>query len=267
MSESDTYEVYAVKYGTKQDRLRAETLILADHHDAPMPIDYFVWAIVNAQRTIVVDTGFDRAEGERRGRTLLREPREGLALLGIDAATVRDVVVTHMHYDHAGNLADFPAARFHVNDHEMAFTTGRHMLHASFRRSFAVEHVCGMVRRVFDGQVVFHQGEETLVPGISLHHIGGHTPGMMSVRVKTRRGWIVLASDACHFYEELERGLPFVTVFHVGDMLEGLGRLQRLGDSPQHIVPGHDPLVMQRYSAPRPELEGIAVRLDVAPQA
>jgi len=267
MSAGDTYEVYAVRYGTMQKRSRRESFIHADNPDAAAPIDYFVWAIVNAERTIVVDTGFDRAEGERRGRTMLREPREGLRLIGVDAKTVQDVVVTHLHYDHAGTLEDFPAARFHINDRELAFATGRQMGHTFFRRSFAVEHVCAMVRRVFEGRVAFHEGEQTLAPGVTLHHIGGHTPGMQSVRVKTRRGLVMIASDACHFYENMERGLPFPTVYNVDDMIEGWNTLRRLVETPQHIVPGHDPLVLQRYPAPDAKLDGIVVRLDVPPKA
>ncbi len=266
MSAADTYEVYAVKYGTMQNRYRHDNFIMADDHATVMPIDYYVWAIVNKERTIVVDTGYDRAEGERRGRTALRSPREGLAMLGIDAAAVRDVVVTHMHYDHAGTLDDFPAARFHVNDLELAFTTGRLMCHPTLRHSFAVDHVCAMIQRLFEGRVVFHAGEEQLAPGVSLHHIGGHTPGMQSVRVKTKRGWVVLASDACHFYENMERNLPFPVVYHMEDMIEGWGKLRHLAESPQHIVPGHDPLVLRRYPAPKRELEGVIARLDVAPK-
>ncbi len=261
----DTYDVYAVKYGT-MDRPRRENLIHADDHDAPMPIDYYVWAIVNEARTIVVDTGFDRAEGGRRGRTMLRTTAEGLAMLGINPVTVRDVVLTHLHYDHAGTLEDFPAARFHVQDAELAFATGRHMCEGFFQRSFAVDNVCDLVRRVFEGRVVFHSGEAELAPGVVLHRIGGHTPGMQSVRVRTRRGWVVLASDACHFYANLETGQPYPTVYHVGDMIQGWRTLRRLAESPRHVVPGHDPLVMARYPAPNKELEGVAVRLDVEPR-
>ncbi len=265
MSAADTYEVYAVKYGEMTNRTRHTNMILADHHDAPMPIDYFVWVITNAERTIVVDTGFDKAEGERRGRVALRTPREGLAMLGINADTVQDVIITHMHYDHAGTLDDFPAARFHVNDLELQFSTSRHMCHDFMRHAYAVEDVVGMVRRLFEGRVAFCQGEQALAPGITLHHVGGHTMGMQSVRVKTRRGWVVLASDACHFYENMSSGLPFPAVYDVGAMLEGFNTLRRLAPSPAHIVPGHDPLVLKQYPAPKPDLEGIAVRLDVAP--
>ena len=266
MSKSDTYEVFAVRYGTMEQRVRRENFIMADNHDAPMPMDYYVWAIVNKERTIVVDTGFDRESAQRRKRTMLRLPREGLAMLGIEAAKVRDVIVSHMHYDHAGTLEDFPAARFHVNDRELAFATGRNMCHRQFRNSFEIEHVCAMVRRLFEGRVVFHDGAEEIAPGISVHHIGGHTPGMQSVRVKTRRGWVVLASDACHYYENMEAGRPFTTVYNVSDMIEGWRKLHALAESPQHIVPGHDPLVMARYPAPKSALRGAVVRLDVMPK-
>ena len=266
MSPTDTYEVYAVKYGTMQDRYRHDNFIMADDHDAPMPIDYFVWAIVNEERTIVVDTGFDQAEAGKRGRNVIRLPREGLAMLGIEAAKVRDVVITHLHYDHAGTLEDFPAARFHVNDQELAFTTGRLMCHETFRRSYTADHVCSLIRRLFEGRVAFHERDDQIAPGVSVHHIGGHTPGMQSVRVKTRRGWVVLASDACHFYENMEGAKPFPIVYHLEDMIEGWGKLRGLAESPAHVVPGHDPLVLQRYPAPKPELEGVVVRLDVAPK-
>ena len=264
MSEADLYEVYAVKYGTLAARTRRDNFIAADDHETSMPIDYFVWAIVNPQRTIVVDTGFERQEGKRRGREILRLPREGLAMLGIDAAKVRDVVVTHLHYDHAGTLDDFPVARFHVQELELAYSTGPFMCSDTFSHAYSADHVCTLVRRLFEGRVAFHSGEAEIAPGVSVHHIGGHTMGMQSVRVRTRRGWVVLASDACHFYENMERSMPFPIVYHLFDMVMGWDKLKRLAETPEHVVPGIDPLVLRRYPAPKPELEGIVVRLDVA---
>jgi len=189
----DCYEVYAVKYARKLDRFRRDNFIVADAHDTPMPMDYFVWAIVNRERTIVVDAGFNHAEGAQRGREVLRLPREGLALLGVDAAQVRDVVVTHLHYDHAGTLEDFPNARFHLNDREMAHATGRMMGSATFRRPYTVDHVCQMVRAVYEARVVFHAGEQRIAPGISVHHIGGHTGRYRGAAARAAatdvRGW------------------------------------------------------------------------------
>jgi glyoxylase-like metal-dependent hydrolase (beta-lactamase superfamily II) len=79
------------------------------------------------------------------------------------------------------------------------------------------------------------------------------------------RGWVVLASDTSHYYEHMETGRVFPTAFHVGEMVEGYDKLRALAESPQHIIPGHDPLVMERYPAPSKDLEGVVVRLDVPP--
>jgi glyoxylase-like metal-dependent hydrolase (beta-lactamase superfamily II) len=115
--------------------------------------------------------------------------------------------------------------------------------------------------------VRFHDGDAELAPGISLHRIGGHTKGLQAVRVHTRAGWIVLASDASHLYANMQEERPFPAVFDVGEMIEGYRRLRELADAPDLIVPGHDPLVMKRYPAAGPGLDGIAVRLDQRPKA
>ncbi|MDP6705840.1 MAG: MBL fold metallo-hydrolase, partial [Alphaproteobacteria bacterium] len=140
-----SYEVFAIKYGDRVGS-RGTIFVHGDPHDAPLAMDYFVWAIRGPDRTIVVDVGYGREEGEGRGRSFLRCPTEGLSLVGIDAAEVEDVVITHMHYDHAGNLALFPKARFHIQDDEMAFVTGRAMTHESLRHSFVLDDVLEMVR-------------------------------------------------------------------------------------------------------------------------
>ena len=264
MTEPECFEVFAVRYG-RVERRAIENFIGGDPHDGPMPLDYFVWAARGPETTWVIDTGFNPAAAERRGRTLLRSPAEGLALLGIEAARVADVIITHLHYDHAGNFDLFPRATFHLQDLEMAYATGRYMAHGALRAAYDEDDVIGMVRRVYAGRVRFHDGDAELKPGISLHRIGGHTRGMQVVRVWTRRGWVVLASDASHFYANMEQGRPYPNVFNVGDMIEGYAILRRLADSPAHIVPGHDPLVMARYPEPSADLAGIAVRLDVAP--
>ena len=258
------YEVYAIRYA-RRDARRHEHFVGGDPHDAPMHMDYFVWLIRNAERTIVVDTGFTAEVAAKRKREYIRTPKAGLALLGVNAETVRDVVITHMHYDHVGTFFDFPSATFHIQDDEMNFVTGRYMRHARFAHSVEVDDVIGMVRALFKGRLAFHKGVDELAPGVTLHHIGGHTPGLQSVRVHTQRGWVVVASDATHYYEHLETARCFTSVVDIGGVLEGYDTLRRLADSPEHIVPGHDPLVMSRYPAVSKELEGIAVRLDVMP--
>lgn len=255
------YEVFAIKYA-HHARRAAENFIGGDPHDGPMPLDYFVWLIRGGEREVVVDTGFSAAMAKKRGRDHIRCPTEGLRALGCEASTVKDVVITHLHYDHVGNFDLFPNATLHLQDLEMNYATGRHMAHEPFRGAYEVEDVVGMVRRVYAGRVRFHAGDAELLPGVSVHLIGGHTMGLQVVRVATRRGAVVLASDASHFYANMEQTRPFPIVFSVADMIAGYERLRSLAASPEHIIPGHDPLVMQRYPAASQALEGTVVRLD-----
>jgi glyoxylase-like metal-dependent hydrolase (beta-lactamase superfamily II) len=261
---NDVHEVYAVRYA-HHDRHASENYLFGDPHDINQPLAYFVWVLKGPSGTFVVDTGFDRTMAEKRGRKIVKPVAEGLQSLGIAPDSVEDVIVTHLHYDHCGNHDLFPRARYHLQDDEMSYATGRCMCHPMIRIPFEEEDVVAMVRKVFADRVRFHDGDSQVAPGITLHRIGGHSKGLQSVRVKTKRGHVMLASDASHLYAHFQEGRVFPVTYNIGDVLEGYRTLKRLADSPAHIVPGHDPEVAKRYPAARPGLEGMVVRLDVDP--
>jgi glyoxylase-like metal-dependent hydrolase (beta-lactamase superfamily II) len=261
----EPFEVLAIRYAHLGNRHAGENFVLADPHEFASDLDYFVWVVRRSDCTFVVDTGFAEEAAIRRGREHLRCPIDALRLVAIDPEQVTDVILSHMHYDHAGNLDRLPRARFHVQDREVAYATGRCMCHAPIRAPFDLDNVLHMVRHTFAGRTVFHDGTSELTPGLTLHWVGGHSDGLQIVRVWTRRGWVVLAADASHLYANFQGNRVFPVVYNVGDMLEGYKLLYRLADTPEHIIPGHDPLVMRLYPAARPDVEGIVVRLDVPP--
>ena len=265
MDELRPYELFAIRYATAV-RNEAEIFIGGDPHQGGIPMDYFLWVARNSQHTVVIDTGFDAVVAQQRGRQLLLEPGEGLRLLGVECDKVKHVIITHLHYDHAGNLELFPRARFHLQESEMAFASGPHMAHPFFAQAYNLQAVVSMLRLVYAAQVQFHNGDAQIVPGISVHHIGGHTQGLQVVRVWTRLGWVVVASDAAHYLANMASGRPFPIVADVMQMTAGWSRLRELATHPDYIIPGHDPLVMRRYGEPEPGLRGIAVRLDEKPR-
>lgn len=263
-SSQPEYRIFAIKYATRDAR-RSDHFIGGDPHDAPMPMDYFTWAVVGAGRVVLVDTGFTAKTAERRRRTFLRCPIESLRLLDIAPEAVTDVVLTHMHYDHVGNFDKLPNAVFHLQEREMAFATGRYMRYPYFGHGFEVENVVGMVRLNFKGRVELYDGDAELAPGLTLHLAAGHTAGLQVVRVHSARGYVVLASDASHYYENFQTNRPFVAAYHLGAIMDSYRRIERLAASPRHVIPGHDPLVMRRYAAPSRDLQGVVARLDCAP--
>ncbi len=260
MVKAPNFEVYAVRYATREAR-RGEHFYGYDPHDGPMPMDYFVWAAVSSDHTVVVDAGFTAEVAARRGRKHLRHPVEGLEALGIDCARVPYVVLTHLHYDHVGNLEDFPAATFVVQEEEMAFWTGRYAGKEQFRTLIETEDVSYLVRENFRGRLLFVAGSQEIVPGIEVHRTGGHSAGLQVVRVKTERGNVVLASDTAHFYANIEEDRPYSIVSDLAQMYEAFDLVRSLADSPDHVVPGHDPLVMERFPPAREGLEGVAVHI------
>lgn len=260
----EPYEIYAIKYA-QRNAMRADHFIYSDAHDLPMPMDYFIWAIVGRNATYVVDTGFCPDQAALRKREHVRSPVEALQVIGVDASKIEHVVLTHLHYDHCGNLGMFPNAKIYLQEREMGFATGKYMSESFIRHSFHLDYVVDVVRALYDDRVAFVDGVREIAPGITAHHVGGHTDGLQVLRVWTKRGWVVLASDATHFYDNIFGKNPFPVVFNVGHMLDGYRLIDELADSPQHVIAGHDPLVLARFPAASKDTQGIAVRVDEAP--
>jgi glyoxylase-like metal-dependent hydrolase (beta-lactamase superfamily II) len=261
----DLYALYAIRYASNPKRRRVENFQFPtriDPHDAPMPMEFYVWVAVGPRRTVLIDTGATEEVCVRRDNDFLRCPTEGLRAVGVDPAKIDDVVVTHLHWDHAGNWDKFPNARIWLQQAEMAYATGPYAEHAFMRRPFEPAHLAGLIAKLYEGRLSYVDGEAELAPNLTLHRVGGHTPGQQVARVKTRRGWIVVASDALHYYANMERDNPFQTMFCVPDAVVAFSTMRRLADSDDHIIPGHDPLVLDKYPPAGDNLKGVAVRLD-----
>jgi glyoxylase-like metal-dependent hydrolase (beta-lactamase superfamily II) len=264
------WEAYAVEYGRHIDRQVYENFTAPlppsfPRPDAPMPLSFYIWLLRSGDHVIAVDTGFAEAEARARGRETLLSVEAALAVLGVGRDKVGDVILTHLHWDHAGNHDLFPNARIHVQATEMAYCTGPCMCHAALRKPYDPASVATLVKRVHAGHVRFHEGTAEIAPGVFVHLVGGHTRGLQVVTVETRRGRLVLASDAAHYYANAKLEHPFPLVHDAEAMLEGFRTVKRLAPSPAHIVPGHDPEVLRRFPpADRAGIQGI-VRLDGDP--
>jgi glyoxylase-like metal-dependent hydrolase (beta-lactamase superfamily II) len=255
------WELHAIRYASTERRVRTNFLHSDDMVDGPMDLDFFLWVAFDRSsgHLIVVDTGFNRQSSARRSRVQECDPQTALGALGHAIADVQDVVVTHLHYDHAGNFGAFPSAIFHLQAAEMEYATGTPMYDVKQNHFYEPDDICSAVRSLYAGRLRFHRGDGEIAPGVTVHHIGGHTVGLQIVRVHTARGWVVLASDAAHYFANRALRNPFPAVHDVDEMMRGYDRLDELAASAEHIIPGHDPEVLRIY----PRLQNTE-RLDIA---
>jgi glyoxylase-like metal-dependent hydrolase (beta-lactamase superfamily II) len=255
-----SYRITAVKYATREAS-KSEVFyryFAYGEPDAPLRMDYYFWLLERDGETIVVDTGFDPAVGARLGRECLIEPADAFAQLGVDGDEVRTLILTHLHYDHVGNLDLFPHAHLVVPERELAFWTDPIAKRGQLAHLIVPEEIERVQRAQADGRVTLVRGEgQELAPGVVAYDVGGHSPGQLVLTVETASGGAVLASDAIHYYEELELDRPFDVLVDLAESYRALDTLRRLTADGQALVAGHDPLVMERF--PAHEKDGLAV--------
>src|SRR3954449_1799745 len=102
--QPEPFELFAIRYAKHTGRRSSDNFIGGDIHESASDLDYFVWVARRSDKTFVMDTGFGPDAARERGRELFRLPAEALRHVGVAADSLEDIILTHLHYDHAGTL-------------------------------------------------------------------------------------------------------------------------------------------------------------------
>ncbi len=190
------------------------------------PLDFFVWLLRRGDEVILVDTGFDAAEAGRGTARSAAIPGAVLAPFDLRPGDITTIIVTHLHWDHAGGLHLFPNATLHMQAAEMAYATGPCMCHHVLRAPFTG----GSCLR--GGEAALRRPRRSFTTATARSPRASPCTASAAIRGACRRcgcgtkaGWLCLASDATHLYENIWTGIPFPIVVDLQDMLDGFGRL------------------------------------------
>lgn len=240
------YQVYVLCCGEK-DTTRSQFLYRDASHDV-CTIAFYFWLAIGPQGPLVIDCCFARDEADRRDVRDYQDRSALLAACGVQPADVRQVFVSHLHYDHWSGYDLFSNATFFIQRNEIDFWRGDGARFALFRSSADMRAIDALEPLAAAGRVKVVDGDWTLGKGLKAHLVGGHTPGLQILSVEGVQGTTLIASDSFHFYESLSARKPVQVTVNMRQALQAMERVVCLsGETPDLALPGHDPLVMKRF--------------------
>jgi glyoxylase-like metal-dependent hydrolase (beta-lactamase superfamily II) len=251
------YEVFAVHYATMKD-FPVSGLVRGADPTRKMDVCAMFWVIKGEGRTILFDAGFYRDQFMKQWHPSdYQKPSEAVARLGLKPSDITDVIISHIHWDHADGFDLFPNATIWIQKDELEYYAGE-AWQGHKRTAADPDVILGLVRLNTLGRVhLVHGDDQTIFPGITAYIGGKHTWQSQFITVATAAGTVVLASDNAYLYENLDKRIAIAQTLDVESNLRAQDRMHQLASNPRLIVPGHDPLVMTRF----PEVAPGVVRI------
>lgn len=245
--EIPQYEVYAIRYATIKD-FAVSGLVAGADRSRKMDIAMMIWLIKGNGRNTLLDAGFYREQFMKQWNPVdYAKPSEAIGKLGLKPEDITDVIISHIHWDHADGFDLFPKAKIWIQKDELEYYAGEAW--QDHRRTAAdPETIVGLVKLNTEGRVALVNGDaQQIFPGITCYTGGKHTYASQYVGVNTAAGTVILASDNVYLYENLEKHLPIAQTLDAASNLRAQDRMKDLAANLKLIVPGHDPAVMKNF--------------------
>jgi glyoxylase-like metal-dependent hydrolase (beta-lactamase superfamily II) len=245
------YEVYALSYATFPDFPVADLVQGADK-DRKLDLQMMIWLIKGPNgKNILVDSGcYHDPLVTGNGLQNFIKPSDTIAKLGLSPEQITDVIISHMHWDHADGMDLFPNARIWIQKGEFEYYTGAAWQQDGQHGGIEPNDVMTVVRLNLAGKVNLVDGDREIIDGIHVYTGGRHTYASQYVSVTTESGVVVLASDNMYLYENMEKHAPIAQTFDAESNLKAQDRMKQIASRPDLIVPGHDPAVFTKFPKP-----------------
>lgn len=247
-----TYEVYAISYGIIPD-FPVSGLVAGADKSRKMDIQMMVWLLKGSNGSnVLVDSGFYRDKFFKQWTVKdFLKPSEAIARVGLKPDDISDVIITHMHWDHADGMDLFPKARIWIQQDEFSYYTGEAWQQGGSHGGIDPDDVMALVKINTEGRVRMVKGDDQeAIDGIRFYTGGRHTYASQFVAVNAKAGTVIIASDNCYLYENLDKHVPIAQTLDAASNLKAQDRMKQLASSPRLIIPGHDPAVFARFPAP-----------------
>lgn len=248
---SPKYEIYAIRYATIGDFQVAGLVVGADP-SRKLDIAMMVWLVKGEGHNILVDAGFYREQFFKQWKSIkdFQKPSEALARVGLKPEDITDVIISHMHWDHADGMDLFPKAKIWIQKDEYTYYTGDAWHAKKTHGGIDPDDVLAIVKLNMDGRVQMVNGDDQeILPGIACYIGGKHTYQSQYVSVSTAKGTVVLASDNMYLYENLEKHVPIAATLDPDSNLRAQDRMKQIASDSRLIIPGHDPAVFTKFPA------------------
>ena len=238
-----TWELYALRYGSQPD-LPAHKVALHPEKlpdpDAMTRFAFSFWLARSETTTVLIDCGFNAEQAKERGKTFESQPLDLLSKVGVAPSDIDALILTHLHYDHAGNADLFANTPTHLHLKEWQQATGREMADGQAAQFYDPRSTALLLAELHAGQLQLQTDKVWDVAGLTVECLGGHSPGQCIVHVPTEAGPVVLASDAAHLSCNIAHQTPFPIIHDLPMATAGLSRLAELEASGARVVAGHD---------------------------
>jgi glyoxylase-like metal-dependent hydrolase (beta-lactamase superfamily II) len=242
------YEVYAIRYATLPD-FPVAALVKGAAKDRKLDIAMIVWLVRGNGRNVLIDSGFYRDQFLKAWKVKdFLKPSDAVAQFGVKPEEITDVIITHMHWDHADGMDLFPRARIWLQKDEYEYYTGEAWQQKNTHGGIDEDDVMAAVRLNLQGRLTLVHGDaQEILPGITGYTGGKHTWQSQYVSVRTREGTVVLASDNMYLYENLDKHVPIAQTLDAASNLRAQDRMKQIAAKPSLIIPGHDPAEFERF--------------------